>query len=281
MNETPENLKPSLQLIRSIVYSGALTFILIVLINSQYLIDQNLYGAIAFFGVLLGGLEAYFTSKYLTLHFKKNSKSKIHRLSHHFINHLFYPIIGFFALCLFLLVQSNLALSYTLIFINFLLITSYLYYLPYHLIYDHPSKKVSIDFEVKIDFILYIYKFFSFFIVNLALFTFYSQSRISLIYLSLMLFSIAFLYLFFHLFRKRTYSSLNLFMCFLFVVIYTFFAVTVKTNLVNVNAMISTLFFYLTSAIFYHKVDGNFNYKVLIEYSAIGLIVSIIIFSIR
>lgn len=281
MKEELKNLKPILQLIRALTYSISLTFILIVLINANYLRQENLYGIIAFFGVILGALEAYFTSKYLRINFKQKNKNKDYELTHHLVNHSFYPVLAYFSLCLFLLVETNLLLSYILIGLNFLMTCLYFYFLPYHILFDHKDHSHSKYSAIKIDFITFLFKFFSFYVSVLALFTFYAQSRISLTYTILSTFILSFLYLFFHLFRKKNYNTINIFICFLFSVIFTFFSTTLITNNANINSLISTLFFYLCAAVFYHKVDGTFNYKILLEYSALGMIVAVIIFSIR
>ena len=281
MREELKNLRPLFQLIRSIVYSSILTGILLILFNSQILIQENVYGIIGFLGLLIAGLEIYFTNKYLNIHLKSQNKEKKYLFSHHLLNHSFYPLITYFALCLYLLIENSPFLAYSLIFINFIISGFYLYFLPYHILFDHKDHSDSKYSSLKIDFINFVFKFFSFYIVNLALFTFYSQYRITFNYLSLSILIISFLYLFFHLFRKVNYSKINVFICFLFSIIYSFFSLSLITYNPNVNALISTLFFYLAAAIFYHKVDGTFTYKVLLEYSSLGLIVSVIIFSIR
>ncbi len=282
MEEELKNLHPSLQIIRAIVYSLSLNFVLLILVNTNYLLQENLYGSIAFFGVLLVGLEAFFTSRYLNLHIQTQNKHKNYELTHHLLNHSFYPVIAYLAICLFLLVENNISLSYGIIIINLFMTSLYLYFLPYHVLFNHKDHLPTKYSSLKIDLINFIFKFFSFYIVVLTIYTFYSQSRITIYYLVTSLLMLTFLYLFFHIFRKHEYKSfLNIFIALIFTVIYTFFSVTLNTNNPNVNAMISTLFFYLTSAIYYHKVDGNLSYKTLIEYGAIGLMVSIIIFSIR
>lgn len=281
VNEELKNLRPLFQLIRSIVYSTILTIILLILFNAQLLIEQNIYGVIGFLGLTISALEIFFTSKYLNIHLQHQNKNKRYLVTHHVLNHSFYPLVTYFALCLFLLIENSPVLAYSLIGINAVLMGLYLYFLPYHIIFDHKDHPASKYSSIKTDFILFVFKFFSFYIANLALFTFYGQYRISFTYLTLSVLSLSFLYLFFHLFRKSNYTKAHTFMALLFAVIYSFFSLSLVTYYPNVNAMIATLFFYLTAAIFYHKADGTFSYKILLEYSSLALIVSVIIFSIR
>jgi hypothetical protein len=276
-----KSLNPKVHLIRSSVYGVCITFVYLLLVNIEFILTKRIFGSIAFFGLILIGFEIYFTNKYINEYLTLKNKYQKYSIVHHLLNHIFYPIITFFSLTLFLLVQNNLFLSYSLILLNLILSIPYFYFLPYHIIYGHKADARSKYSDIKIDFLNYIYKFFSFYIILTSLFTYFAQSRITIAFLTLSIFIISFIYLFFHIYRKNKYSHLNLFLAFLFSIIFTFFSITLIGNNSNLNSLTSILFFYLTSAIFYHKVDGTFNYRVLIEYSSLSLIASILLFSVR
>lgn len=270
--------KPSFQLLRSFVYAGCITFIFFLLLNIQIISDSSLFGTVAFFGFCIAIFEAYFTAKYL----RGSRKKGFHyHFTDHLLNHLYYPFLTFFALAFYFLVQANLALSYTLIGLSFFMFWAYFYYLPLHVHYDHIDSENAHRFFPKVDFVLHLFKFFSYFVINLALFTYYFYSKVPFLFVLYTNFAINFLYLLLHIFRKKEGGVINILMAFSFAVITTFFTLTFNSAYINLSASVATLFFYLTSAIYYHKVDGTFNYRVLVEYGSIALIVSILLFSIR
>jgi len=270
--------KPALQIIRAFIYSACISFIFFLLLNIELINDSNLFGEVAFLGFLIALLEAYFTSRYLNLGRKQHFK---YHFSEHLLNHLYYPFLTFFALAFYFLLQTNFTLSYVLIALSFLMYWAYFYYLPLHIHFDHFDVNKNHKIHPRTDFTLHLFKFFSYFVANLTLFTYYFYSKISFDIVVYINFSLNFIFLLFHIFRKNMFNGLNIFMAFLFAVITSFFTLTFKSSYINLSASVATLFFYLTSAIYYHKVDGTFNYKVLIEYGSIATIVSILLFSIR
>jgi hypothetical protein len=238
-----------------------------------------LFGPIAILGCLIVLIEAFFTHRYLATRREEKEHVK-YSLSEHILNHLFYPFITFFALCFYFLIQTNTSLSYLIIGLSFFMYGLYLYYLPIHLHYDHSDYHLAKTNAVKVEFILYLFKFLSYFIVNLAIFIYYFLGEVDFNVIIVLNFLTNFLYLFFHIFRRKDFKFINILMALIFAGFTTLFTVSFKASYINLSASIATLFFYITSSVFYHKIDGTFNYKVMAEYGSIALIASILLFSI-
>lgn len=269
--------KSYLLIIRGFIYSTCISFVFFLLVNIELINNSSLFGEVAFLGLLLALLEAYFIYKYLNVR-KKYFKYKF---SQHLINHLFYPFLTFFCLVFYFLIQKNFMLSYTLIVASFIMYWAYFYYLPLHIYFDHIEVNKIHKYHPRTEFTMYLFKFFSYFAANLTVFTYYFYSKIPfyiVIYLNLFL---NFIFLLLYLLRKNKLYLLNTIMAFLFAVITSVFTLSFKSSTINLSALTSTLFFYLSSALFYHKVEGTFNHKIFVEYSSIAIIISILLFSIR
>ncbi len=279
MSEVHKELSKTRLLIRSLVYSLSLGLVLYLLLNIDNSIDFSLYFLVCFFGVMLAMMEAIFTIDLLNNHIKK--KHHEHDLTSHSINHLFYPIFAFLGTAFFTSFHTNIWLNDLIVIITIVLFFLYFYLLPQHLHVGHIDHPVSSKLSIKIDFLLYFYKFYSYFVINLGLFTAYERSVLNLQTIIAINFFINALYLYFHIQRKNLLTGINFTMVILFALITTIFVELNRTSVANFSASITTITFYLASAIFYHKVDGTLSWKILAEYGAIATIVSVFLFSIQ
>jgi hypothetical protein len=265
---------------RSISYAASLAAIFFFLL---YCREQNLRSTfllVAEIGLFLVVLEAFFTVHYVNAHPDKPRHLKEHTFLHHAINHLLYPFIFYIGFVVFIAFEENPLLSSMLGFLSFFMYAAYFYYLPLHIRYDHIDHPQSSHVSAINDFVMYLFKFFSFFVVNLALFQGLAQSRFSTNFIFIVNFALMALYFGFHLNRRDNLSPLNVVMALLFSGITALVILYAKTSVVNFSAAIATLLFYLSSGVFYHKVDGTLNYKILIEYASIAVIASVFLFSI-
>jgi hypothetical protein len=154
------------------------------------------------------------------------------------------------------------------------------YYLPKHIHYDHIDHPESKNVSAKVDFVMYLFKFLSYFVVNLSLFQALAQSKIDVNVIFTVNFALIWLYFFFHINRNDKVSPINVFMAGLFACISSLVIINSRTSVTNFSAAVATLIFYLSSGIYYHKVDGTLDYKVLIEYSSIAAILSVFLFAV-
>lgn len=279
MDEEIRHIKPLYQLLRSAVYTGILLVVFIFLANLDFIKNTYAYEFIALIGFSILIIEAYFTSKYLRLN--RDKSFNIYHFSEHLINHLFYPSISVFSLIFYLLIEKNISFSYVLITISSIIFFVYFYYLPFHIHYDHIGHPAGHMLSPRINFIFHIFKFFTYFISILTLYTFYFKSLVSIEFVLGCVFLINFIFLFFHIFRKDKLEKINVFMTILFAFITTLFISFTPFARANLSTAITVLYFYLASSVFYHKVDGTFSYKILIEYSSIAIIISILLFTLE
>jgi hypothetical protein len=230
-------------------------------------------------GLFLVVLESFFTIQYVNANSDKPKHISNYTFKHHAFNHLLYPFVYYVGFVAFIAFEENTLLSMILGFIGFLLYFAHFYYLPRHIRYDHIDHSHSKNISAKVDFTMYLFKFVSFFIVNLALFQGHAQSRLSMNVIFIVNLVLMSIYFYFHINRIDKVTFINLFMAVTFSLCASLAIVYAKTSIVNFSAAIATLLFYLTSGIYYHKIDGTLDYKVLIEYSSIAILVSVFLFS--
>lgn len=279
MNKNIKQIQPFYHFLRTFVYTSIITFILMVLAVVDFVRNKAYYEIMAWIIMIILLTEAYFTVKYL-----KNAnydRIRYYNFSEHLITHFFYPSISFFALIFYLILQNNLLFSFIIITISSIIYFLYFYYLPFYIYYDNIDYLQHKKIFSRIDFVFYIFKFFAYFVVNLSLFTYSFHSFISQQFVILVNFFTNFLFLFFHIFRKNLLTRLNLFMAIIFSFFISLFVAITPFSRINILTSATLLYFYLASSLFYHKVDGTFNFKSLIEYSSIALIVSIFIFTLQ
>lgn len=266
--------------LRSSSYSSALASVFLLLIFFNREKSPGLLILTSILGLFLVFVEAVFIVKYVRFSGRKRRGVEDYNFLHHSFNHVVYPLFFYVGLSVYIFFEENAATSLLITLISFLLFLIHFYYLPQHLLYGHLDSKKPAHVEPIVDLGLALFKLFGYFVVNIALFQLYFQSLINLEILFGVNFFINFLYLFFHLNRKELASGTNLLVAVLFALVTSIFILRLKVNATNFTASIATLVFYLSSSIFYHKADGTLDYKVLIEYSSIALMLSIFLFSI-
>ena len=270
------------EVLRALTYSASIATILFTLIICRHENLPNLFKLFSGFGLVLIMLESIFTiydiDSSLYKHFHK-SLNKTKSLFDHSINHLFYPIVFYLGLVIFFRYTSDLLIPIILSFLSFFLYFSYFVNLRKHLHSDHTDTSFSKRSSYKIDIIFNFFKLFSYFILTLGIFQLFNLQKVDINQVFFLLFGINFAYLYFHINRKHETTFLNVLMAILFSIITSIFVIQAKTSIVNFTAGIATIIFYLSSGIYYHKVDGTLNYKVLIEYGSIATILSIFLFS--
>lgn len=264
---------------RSLSYAASIAVVFFLLV---YCKEQNLRSTFIFvteIGMLVVIFESLFTIRYVNTRPEKPRHLSSYTFRHHAINHLLYPFIFYVGYVAYVYFEENSLLAIILGFIGFILYFFYYFLLPKHIQDGHIDKPRSRQVSATIDFVMYLYKFVSFFIINLALFQGYAQSRISLNVIFIINLFVMLLFYFFHLNRLDKLSKLNIFIAFLFSTITSLAIIYAKTSVINFSSAIATLLFYLSSGIYYHKMDGTLDHRVLIEYSSIAVIASIFLFS--
>ncbi|MFQ3676214.1 MAG: hypothetical protein SNJ64_06725, partial [Endomicrobiia bacterium] len=213
MDEQIRHIRPLYQLLRSFIYTSIIACILVILTIIDFIQSTASYEMLAFAILVVLLIEGYFTVKYL----KSNDDSAInYHLSDHLINHFFYPSLSLFGLIFYLILENNKLFSFIIIFISSILFFLYFYYLPFHIYYDHIDHPKHKKIFPRIDFVLYIFKFFTYFVTNLTIFTYYFNSLVSQQFVIITNFFVNFVFLFFHIFRKDLLSKMNIFMAIVF-----------------------------------------------------------------
>lgn len=261
-------------ILRPLLYALSVFFIFYTLIIYQYQYPASVYFTLGFFGAIIIGLESFFTIHYV----KRHTKFDYNVLSHS-LNHSLYPLSFYTGFIIYSYFQDNYYLSFLLLIISFILYFVYYYYLARHLHYGHADSTHAKKASVQIDFILYFFKIFSYFALNLGLFDLFENGYIGDYSLFGLVTSVNFLYLISHLNRRLQATGINLVVALLFAIVSSVFIFMLKVPAVTFSASISAIIFYITSGIFYHKVDGTFNYRIFIEYISIATILSVFLFS--
>jgi hypothetical protein len=260
---------------RPLVYALSIFFVFFFLIIQQYHYSKEIYFLLGFLGGVLIFEESFFTVYYANKYTEKSLSYFLHGF-----NHTIYPQFFYVGLILYSYIQKDYFIGFGLALLSFFIYLLYFYFLPKHIHYDHSDVPVSKASTARVDFLIYIFKFLSYFTFHLALFGLLQQGYISDWHFLIANLLVTFVYLSAHLSRKYEVSYTNLFFALLFSIITSIFIFRTKIPTANYSASISTLIFYLTSGIFYHKVDGTFNYKVLFEYASIALILSVFLFAV-
>lgn len=253
--------------------------VLYLLLNIDNSTDYSLYFLVCFLGILLCGVEATFTIDSLNKHVEK--KHKHHDFTSHSINHLFYPIFAFIGTAFFTSFHVNVWLNDAIVIGTIILYLFYFYLLPNHLHLGHVDSPVSTKASLKIDILLYFYKFYSYFVIILGLFTAYERFVLNIQTVYAVIFLVNSLYLYFHIQRKNLLTGINILMTILFSLIATVFVGLSQTSVATFSAAMATIIFYLASAVYYHKVDGTLGWKILAEYGAIAAVISVFLFSVK
>jgi hypothetical protein len=264
---------------RPLVYSLLIFFVFYSAITIPFGSNTALYLVIALIGGFVVILEAFFSVIYINKH-KKSIKEENHKFIHHGINHMLYPVIYYVGFLIYAFYKDHFLMIYILAVFSLIFYFLHFYLLPLHLANISHAKPHLVKRHIRVDFIMYIFKFLSYFMLNLALFELLYLQKISLESVVVVNFIINSFYLFSHLNRKENVNFSNLLITYLFAFLSTIFIIKAKVNLPNVSAAVATIIFYLTSGIYYHKVDGTFSLKVLAEYFSIALILSILLFSV-
>jgi hypothetical protein len=272
------NIKSRLFL-RALTYSSSIAAVVFMLILCREFSLRTSFFLLSVTGLLLVMAESFFTVYYNHVN-KSHHRIKEYNFLHHAVNHLVYPFAYYLGLVTYLYFEENILLSIALSFLAFLIYLINYYYLPRHIYLGHVDHPESAKVSARVDFVMYSLKFFSFFAVNLALFQANAQSVIPLNVIFLINFALIWLYLFFHINRKDDLSVLNILMAAVFGAITSLFIIYARTSVVNFSAAVATLIFYLASGIYYHKVDGTLDNRIVIEYASIAALVSVFIFSV-
>ncbi|BDQ04883.1 MAG: hypothetical protein KatS3mg084_0401 [Candidatus Dojkabacteria bacterium] len=269
-----DKISPTALLLRSIVYTLVIVIILSVLANIDYTLYELYYQVISGFFVIVFIFEGYFTYKYISNHVASFYK---HILSDLLINHLCYPMFTLFSLIFYWIINRDPFVSVVMIISTSILHLLYFYYLPLEFTYVYDRQKKYKKFYIRSETVMHIFKLFSYFTVNLTLLSYKSNNLITTEVLFFVCALISFIYLLFYLYKKGLVTSLNMFIAMLFAIFVSFFGMVIPFFGVNNNAVLNVVYFYLASAVFYHKLEGTFSYKILLEYIAIVVILSIFI----
>ncbi len=265
---------PYILFVRSVIYTFVIIIIFFILYKIEYTIHESSYKLISAFLLLIFLIEGYFTYKYTVNHISSRKK---HIFSDLLINHLCYPTFTLFSLIFYLIINRDFVHYIAIITMIFFLLSFYFYYLPFEFVYLYDKVQNYKKFYLKSETVMYIFKFFSYFVIHLTLWSYYFYNLINKYSLVMISLSLNFIYLLFYLYKKNLVSNLNIFMAFLFAVIIGFFVFLMPFFGQNINAVLSVVYFYLGSSIFHHKLEGNFSYKVLLEYIAVATIISVFI----
>lgn len=269
-----DKIVPSLLFVRSFIYTFIIIIILFVLYKVEYTVYESFYKLTSSFLLIIFLIEGYFTYKYTVNHISSRKK---HIFSDLLINHLCYPTFTLFSLIFYLIINRDFVHYIAIITIIFFLLLFYFYYLPFEFVYIYDKAKNYKKLYLKSETVTHIFKFFSYFVIHLTLWSYYFYNLLSKELLIMISVSLNFIYLLFYLYKKDFVSRFNMFMAFLFAVIIGFFILLVPFFGQSINAVLNVVYFYLASSIFYHKLEGNFSYKILLEYLAIAIIISIFI----
>lgn len=259
--------------LRALLYSASIFFIFYVLSIQKFYFSRELYLFFAFLGAVLLLEESFFTVYYTSLFTKK-----LTNYLNHAINHLVYPQVFYIGYVLYANLHESYFMSFSLAVLSGIAYFFYFYLLPAHLHDNHIDSDQHDRTSARVDFVHYIFKFLSYFVFNLALFELFKQSFIDLKGVFVVNTLINSVYLIAHLNRKYEVSRINTMIAIAFSIITALFVINLRVPSVDYSASIATLVFYLASGIFYHKLDGTFSYKILIEYCSIALILSIFLF---
>jgi hypothetical protein len=229
----------------------------------------------------MAGLFMLILETIFTVDFVKSKGVKNHHIFKHSINHLIYPAILFIGVSVLFSVNDALydVTSMIIIVLVSVLYFLHFYLLPVHLI-QNETKKIE-KTEYLLDFVFYLIKFISYFILNFSLFLAAYNNNIDKNYVVAINFFINFLYLYVHLKRNELDENLNVFMAVIFALITTIFTYFTFSKDPAFTSTSTLIFYYISSSIFYHKVAGTLNTKVIIEYSSIAIIASVLLFSIK
>lgn len=262
-------------IIRALAYSFTLVWLMAGLIILELGGHTNVFILFMFVGLIVIFLEIFFTVNYANSLFTGKKAISHQRLIEHGLNHITYVCLTFIGLSVLIYYQQNLLISTALVvattvgyFFNYLL-------LPFHVVHKRNKIINKVFEEHSIEFLMYIFKFYSYFIVNLATFLLYKQSEITVNTVFIINLIINFIYLYFHLNRKRLVSRENLFYALIFALVTSIFLINMLSGVFTVSASIATVLFYLSSSIFYHKIDGTLSHKVIIEYGSLAAIMSL------
>jgi hypothetical protein len=241
--------------------------------------NTSVYKLLVAVGVVVIFIESFFIINHINS--VEEFRTSLHKLkvTSHSINHMLYPLAYFLGLSGYIYVEENTVLSIILSCVTCIVFIFHYLYLPRHLSSGHIDEAISHKVSAKVDFVLYIFKFFSYFIIHLGLFQAHIQLRISLDVIFLINFLVNFCFLYAHIYRKKNVSVLNVFMVVLFSLVTSLFVLYSRLPTVNYSASVATLIFYLSSGVFYHKLDGSLNYKVVLEYGSLAVILSVFLFA--
>lgn len=263
--------------IRGLVYTFSIAIILLTLYYTKY--DNNIlyYDVITMSGIFMLILETLFTVDYLN---KKQGKT-LHNLFSHIINHLIYPVVLFIGISIYYAFRSESDTIVSVILYVTALILYFIHFtfLPVHLLQTE-TKKIE-KTEYLLDFIFYMFKFISYFILCLSLFTAVYFGLIDKYFAISINLAMNFLYLYVHLTKNGLNSLINNLVALLFASITSVFIFMTFTQNPSFTATSSLIFYYIASSIFYHRVAGTLSIRVLIEYSSIALIASVLLFSLK
>ncbi len=269
-----------MQFIRALAYASTTGVVMLSLVLLRYNSQSGIYIALAFFGVLSIVTESVFTSKRAyTMNTHTIPVSRAEHYFSHAVNHIIYPVFFFLSYAYYVYFSENVFVSTAIGVLGVGLYIIFYFLLPRHLHEGHIDSPNTAHSEAKVDILMFVFKLISYCMVHIALFLAWEQSRITENGLFIVSALTTLLYLVLHLNRILRVTGINIFIAILFSVINTLFIVAARVYLDDYSAPIATLFFYLTSGIFYHKLDGTLTYKVMVEYGSLALILSIFIFS--
>ncbi len=266
-------------LVRALFYSALISTVIFFIVYFQSEGLRSIFYFVALAGLVIILVDSLFTVLYLNRKKTEISDRSVYRFSHHGINHLFYPLVYYVGLVYFIAFQENMLLCMSLAFLSFVLYFFYFYSLPTHVLNDHVDEASAKPHSVRVEYILEIFKYLSYFALHLGLFETLAQSRITINSVFVVSCFITFVYLYLHISRRGETSRVNTFITVLFALVTGLFIVRSSTGIADYSAAIATVIFYLTSGIYSHKADGTFNYRVLIEYLSIALILSVFLFA--
>lgn len=267
-------------LARSILYSTGVLWVVIALIFFQLSNAPWIYYTFGLFGFFVIFLELFFTVRYSNSPFHNQSHISLKRFLHQGVNHITYVMFTYLGLVGYVYFQDSIEVTIVYTAVVFLGMVFNFYILPFYIVNRKENTITKIFTHERVKLLMFVYKLFSYHMMNLFFFEMYSRSVIDSNVLFLLNFSLNFLYLFFFLYRNQQNYGINLFYAFLFSVITTLFILAVETPLFTLNASIATIFFYLASSFFYHKIDGTLTNDVLVEYGLLGTIMLVLLFSI-
>lgn len=267
-------------LLRAVLYASSIGWTLVTLILLQVNNISAVYWAFALFGFLIIFLELFFTVEYANSPFNGATHISKKRFLRQGMNHITYVIFTYVGLVFYIYYQHSILVTSFLVFLVYLGLIANFFLLPFYVVNRKENSVTRVFTHDKIQALMFVYKIFSYYIVNLGFFQMYSLYVIGDGLLFIWNFFLNFLYLYFFLNRRNIVTSLNLSYTFIFAIITSVLIFASNTDFYNLNASIATIYFYLASMFFYHKIDGSLSKELLIEYTSIAVILTIFIFSV-